>query len=240
MIFGRYLHSALLNEADGDENAGGNQQNTQQQAQSANDNAGTENNQDTTDTGTDDNQQTDNQDQNQDDNNTGGDDEFNIDADMDIDAGGDDTGGGDTGGSTGGGSTVTPEEEEPVDNEDTRRDKELFDSLSPQEQKEKNIELKKLYFQLYSNCDYVIDKLNNISDADMEEYGVQIRKVLSVLFDLKQMISDYATKLYASKSYIENDIMFNRYLSILNTVKNITSDIRKSYKSDEDTQGSSK
>ena len=159
---------------------------------------------------------------------------------MDIDAGDDDMGGGDTGGGGGGGTSVTPEEEEPVDNEDTRRDKELYDSLSPQEQKERNIQLKTLFFRLYSNCDYVIDKLNNISDADLEEYGVQVRKTLSMLFDLKQMVSDYATKLYDSKSYIENDIMFNRYLSILNTVKNITSDIRKSYKTEEDTQGTSK
>lgn len=237
MIFGRYLHPSLLNEAEGDD-ATNTQQNTQQQAQSA-DNTDTNNTQNTT---TDDTQQTDTNagEDNQDQNDTGGDDEFNIDADMDIDTGGEDNDGETTGGDTGGGSSASPEEEEPVDNKDTRRDKELFDSLSPQEQKEKNIQLKKLYFELYSNCDYVIDKLNNISDADMEEYGVQVRKILSVLFDLKQMISDYAMKLYDSKSYIENDIMFNRYLSILNTVKNITSDIRKSYKSEEDSQGSSK
>lgn len=219
-------------EADGDENAQQQTQNTDQQAtDTTQDNAPAE---DTTQ------DNTENQDQNQNDTqDTGGDDEFNIDADMDIDAGDDDMGGGDTGGG-GGGTSVTPEEEEPVDNEDTRRDKELYDSLSPQEQKERNIQLKTLFFRLYSNCDYVIDKLNNISDADLEEYGVQVRKTLSMLFDLKQMVSDYATKLYDSKSYIENDIMFNRYLSILNTVKNITSDIRKSYKTEEDTQGTSK
>ena len=219
-------------EADGDENTQQQNQNTDQQTADNNqDNAPAEDTQD--------NDNTENQDQNQDENqDAGGDDEFNIDADADIDTG--DDAGGHTGGGGGGGTSVTPEEEEPVDNEDTRRDKELYDSLSPQEQKERNIKQKKLFFELYSNCDYVIDKLNNISDADLEEYGVQIRKTLSMLFDLKQMVSDYATKLYDSKSYIENDIMFNRYLSILNTVKNITSDIRKSYKIEEDTQGTSK
>lgn len=217
-------------EADGDENTQQQNQNTDQQTADNNqDNAPAEDTQDNTE----------NQDQNQDENqDAGGDDEFNIDADADIDTG--DDAGGEVGGDTGGGGSVTPSEEEPVDNEDTRRDKELYDSLSPQEQKERNIKQKKLFFDLYSNCDYVIDKLNNISDADLEEYGVQIRKTLSMLFDLKQMVSDYATKLYDSKSYIENDIMFNRYLSILNTVKNITSDIRKSYKTEEDTQGTSK
>lgn len=219
-------------EADGDENAQQQNQNTDQQTADNNqDNAPAEDTQD--------NDNIENQDQNQDENqDAGADDEFNIDADADIDTG--DDAGGDTGGGGGGDTSVTPEEEEPVDNEDTRRDKELYDSLSPQEQKERNIKQKKLFFELYSNCDYVIDKLNNISDADLEEYGVQIRKTLSMLFDLKQMVSDYATKLYDSKSYIENDIMFNRYLSILNTVKNITSDIRKSYKTEEDTQGTSK
>ena len=219
-------------EADGDENTQQQNQNTDQQTADNNqDNAPAEDTQD--------NDNTENQDQNQDENqDADGDDEFNIDADADIDSG--DDAGGDVGGDTGGGGSVTPSEEEPVDNEDTRRDKELYDSLSPQEQKERNIQLKTLFFRLYSNCDYVIDKLNNISDADLEEYGVQVRKTLSMLFDLKQMVSDYATKLYDSKSYIENDIMFNRYLSILNTVKNITSDIRKSYKTEEDTQGTSK
>ena len=219
-------------EADGDENTQQQNQNTDQQT--------ADNNQDSAPAeDTQDNDNTENQDQNQDENqDAGGDDEFNIDADADIDTG--DDAGGDTGGGGGGGTSVTPEEEEPVDNEDTRRDKELYDSLSPQEQKERNIKQKKLFFDLYSNCDYVIDKLNNISDADLEEYGVQVRKTLSMLFFLFQMVSDYATKLYDSKSYIENDIMFNRYLSILNTVKNITSDIRKSYKTEEDTQGTSK
>ena len=219
-------------EADGDENAQQQNQNTDQQTADNNqDNAPAEDTQD--------NDNIENQDQNQDENqDAGADDEFNIDADADIDTG--DDAGGDTGGGGGGDTSVTPEEEEPVDNEDTRRDKELYDSLSPQEQKERNIQLKTLFFRLYSNCDYVIDKLNNISDADLEEYGVQVRKTLSMLFDLKQMVSDYATKLYDSKSYIENDIMLNRYLSILNTVKNITSDIRKSYKTEEDTQGTSK
>lgn len=104
----------------------------------------------------------------------------------------------------------------------------LFDSLSPEEQEIKNKMLKKLFIDLYSNCDSIINKFNDIG-SELEEVSTQIKKILSILFNLKQMIDDYLMNIYKTKSYIENDIVFNRYLSILNSVKNIVKEIDKYY-----------
>lgn len=104
----------------------------------------------------------------------------------------------------------------------------LFDSLSPEEQEIKNKMLKKLFIDLYSNCDAIINKFNDIG-SELEDVSTQIKKILSILFNLKQMIDDYLMNIYKTKSYIENDIVFNRYLSILNSVKNIIKEIDKYY-----------
>lgn len=110
-------------------------------------------------------------------------------------------------------------------------ERQLFDSLSPEEQAIKNNMLKKLYIELYTNCNNIIDKLNNIG-SELDEVNPQIKRVLALLFNLKQMIDDYLTNIYKTKSYIENDIMFNRYLSVLNSVKNIIKDIDNYYEDD--------
>lgn len=152
-------------------------------------------------------------------------DDFNIDADSDDgDSGDGESDGDDTDNDS---SESDNNTEETIENEDTMRDKEIFDSLSPQEQKLKTTELNKLYLELYSNCNYIIDKINRIG-TPYEELNIQIKKTLAVLYNLKQMVSDYITNLFNSKSYIENDINFNRYLSILNSVKGIIEDINKS------------
>ena len=110
-------------------------------------------------------------------------------------------------------------------------ERQLFDSLSPEEQAIKNNMLKKLYIELYTNCNNITDKLNNIG-SELDEVNPQIKRVLALLFNLKQMIDDYLTNIYKTKSYIENDIMFNRYLSVLNSVKNIIKDINNYYEDD--------
>lgn len=122
----------------------------------------------------------------------------------------------------------TEEPSEDIDSPMKETERNLFDSLSPEEQELKNNMLKKLFVELYSNCDNIIEKINNIG-ADFDEVNLQIKKMLTILFNLKQMIDDYLMNIYKGKTYIENDIMFNRYLSILNSVKNILKDIDNYY-----------
>ena len=171
--------------------------------------------------------------------NTGGDDntdtanedndDFTIDASDDgIDDTG--TGDGDVGGEGDlGGDNASPETQDAeIDNAAKRKDREIFDSLSPQEQKIKTVKLKELFMDLYNRCDQIMDKYNSIG-VDYEDLGLPIHKSVEALYGLKQMISTYLLYLFDSKSYIENDIQFNRFLTALNQIKLISKDMRDAH-----------
>ena len=180
-------------------------------------NGNTDNSNDTNnDTNTNNNQEQNDQDKNSDD--------YTINTNTDNN-------GTDTGEDNGqaGGDTKQPDDEvedTSVESDIKKQERELFDSLSPEEQKMKNTMLKQLYVDLYNNCGSIITKLNDVS-TEVDSVNAQIKRSLTMLFELKQMIRDYFSNMYESKSYIENDIMFNRYLSMLNAVKNITKEIDK-------------
>jgi len=148
-------------------------------------------------------------------------DDFAIDAEDDI--GGGDEGGGDTAGSDSGGNNDNPAE---VDNADKKRDREIYDSLSPEEQKLKNVTLKKNFVALYDRCTQISEKLDDVG-VEFEELIPTTKRALDALFDLKEMISSYLLYLYDSNSYVENDIYFNRCLTIMNNIKLITRDMKK-------------
>ena len=192
---------------------------------------------DTGDTGGDNNTDTntDNQDQNDDgieDPAEGQEDDFNIES---PDTGGDDNteGGDDQTQDTGGGGTDTGtgDDEKPEVDADSSKanDKNLYDSLSPAEQEMKTQKLKEQFIELYSTFQTYIDKFNDMS-MEFEDIAPQIKHAVDMMFSAKKMISDWLLHIFDSKSYIENDIMYNRYLQVLNSVKNITDDMKKAYK----------
>lgn len=154
-------------------------------------------------------------------------DDFTIDA---SDDGIDDTvsGGEDTGSDSGGDNSSPETQNVDVDNAAKKKDREIFDSLSPQEQKIKTVKLKELFMDLYNRCDQIMDKYDSIG-VDYEDLGLPIHKSIEALYGLKQMISTYLLYLFDSKSYIENDIQFNRFLTALNQIKLISKDMRDAH-----------
>ena len=169
-----------------------------------------------------------NEEDNQDDGS--GEEDFTIDdADMGEDEASDEEGGEDPNSNSEdtSGEDSSTDEEQPVDPDSLKaKDAELFDSLSPDEQKMKLKVMKKMFLDLYTNAELIINKINNIS-SEIEEVDSQLKRTLKILFELKKMIYDYIMNSFDNKSYIENDIMYTRYLSIFNSVKNITTEIRK-------------
>lgn len=153
-------------------------------------------------------------------------DDFTIDA---SDDGIDDMGGGDdTDSEDSGSGGESSETDVNVDNAAKKKDREIFDTLSPQEQKIKTVKLKELFMDLYNRCEEIINKLDSIG-VDYEDLGSPIHKSIETLYSLKQMISTYLLYLFDSKSYIENDIVFNRFLTALNQIKLITKDMRDAH-----------
>lgn len=158
-----------------------------------------------------------NDDNNDGDNNDNGDDDnFDINADLDDDNDNNEDGGDDnapadddTGGSTGGGA-------EDSDDEPVKSNTDIFASLTAEEQQIKIMELKNQYSQLYNSCDDISRKIN---DLPLEEDSIVfISKISATVSDLKKYISDYLTYTFNQKSFIENDIMFNRFLSIIQSI----------------------
>lgn len=156
----------------------------------------------------------------------GGDDEFDINADLGEEdmGGGDDADAGDvdTGSdmSSSGSSGGEMAEEEPV-----KANTDIFASLSKEEQQVKILELKKLFANLYSSTDDILDKINNI-ETDENNIHV-INRISMTIFNLRKYIADYIENSFGYKSYIENDITFNRFLSIINSVSSVLEDIGK-------------
>ena len=150
----------------------------------------------------------------------------NIGGDEVDDAGGQDTG--DTaGGDTGGGSVdMGSSEDEPVE-----ANTDMFGSLSAEEQKMKIMELKKQYSQLFDSCDDMIEKISTIKTTEITM--VPVSRMTTILMNLKDYITDYLYNQFASMSYYENDVTFNRFLAIFKSISNILNDMSR-YNSEND------
>lgn len=147
---------------------------------------------------------------------------------MDIDANLDDSGDSDddmSGDDTGSDDSSMSSSSEETEEEPVKANTDIFADLSKEEQSVKIEELKQLYSDLYSSVDDFIRKIN---DIDPDENNVRvIKRCSNTLYNLKKYISDYLLNLFPVKSYIENDVEFNRFLTILNSVANVINDISK-------------
>ena len=161
----------------------------------------------------------------------GGNDDFDIDASLDdgedggenSDSSPSDSDDGGSGSDSAGGDNSSDEE---VNDDNT----DIFSSLSAEEQQIKIKELKGLYQQMYTSCDELLDRINNLEFT--EDSLPVMNRITYALYDLKKYISEYIISIFPRKSYIENDIAFNRFLMILNSVKDILSKYQKKSEKD--------
>ena len=157
--------------------------------------------------------------------------DFSIDDNVDVDTD-PDTGTDDSTADTGSTDTSSEDDTPEVDKDSLKaKDAELFDTLSPDEQHAKIKALKDLYIELYTTCENLIDKFNSVS-LEYDDANSQFKRIVNTLYGLKKMVSDYLLNSFDSRSYLENDIMFNRYLAVLNSIKNVSTELKKVYKDD--------
>lgn len=149
------------------------------------------------------------------------DDDFSIDTSVGDDQStdsGDDVSGGDgfddMGGEDTGGETGDPNMEEENEN-----DKDIFLSLPKEEQQMKIRELKKLYGSLYTSCVDLVARIDDIEVSD--DNKPYISRIYTAMCDIKTYIADYIIYIFPSRSYIENDIAYNTYLMMINSVASI-------------------
>ena len=149
----------------------------------------------------------------------GGDDEFNIDTSVDDDSEGGDEGGDDASGDdmdTGDDSSMDSGGGMDGEGEPLPENNDVFVTLTAEEQQVKIMELKKLYNDLYTYTDDLLKKMN---DLDVEEDTLEIiSRTSSQLYQLKIYLRDYMAHTFNTKSFVENDVYFNRFSSIIYSI----------------------
>lgn len=95
----------------------------------------------------------------------------------------------------------------------------IFDQLSEDQKASKIKELKGLFNSTYFNCQKII---NNIDHVQKTPDNVKIYDYVSTtLNDLMKYIKDYLQDTFDNRTYMENVVEFEKYLSILDSIKKI-------------------
>lgn len=124
-------------------------------------------------------------------------------------------------GNQGGGDNQESEEE--VDDLKVKEE-ELYANLTPDQLDIKHKELKGQFLSMF---DMVSELVERIGDTGTTEENIKIVEYISNnLINLKDMISDYVNDVYQTKSYIENSIMYNRFLATLNAINQLLEEIQ--------------
>ena len=113
-------------------------------------------------------------------------------------------------------------EEAPVD-DIKRQEEEMYSNMSPEQLDIMHRELKSRFIDIYNICTNTIERL---SAVHVSEDNVSTLEYISrTLSTTKDMIVDYIDNIYKSKSYIENNVNYNKYLVIINAVNKMLESI---------------
>jgi hypothetical protein len=168
------------------------------------------------------------------------DDSGDDDADQNFmdDGGGEDTGegeGDDASGGDGGEETTDNSEGENSEESEEGSDEngydinkieeELFSSLTPEQIAIKNHELKNQFIELYSIIGSTLVRINDISKTN-DNINV-LKFITEKLLELREMIDFNITTAYQTRTYIENNIIYQQCIATLNAIAEIIDNIPK-------------
>lgn len=164
-----------------------------------------------------------------------GDDLDTIDDDSDGmddmgDAGGEDTGD-DLGGDDNGDSLDSDSSENDPHQRLKELEAEIFDQLSEPEKQMKINELKKLYGLLIDKADSLYKLTQEISKTD--DTVKMIDYTLNTLMDLKTYMKDYVIDVFDNRTYLQNSVNFQKFLTIFDAVHSIFKEIKKQLEFDD-------
>lgn len=145
---------------------------------------------------------------------------------MDDDSGSEE-GGEDSGDSSeeGESSEESEDGEENQDYDINKIESELFSSLTPEQIAIKNYELKNQFIELYSIIGSTLVRINDISKSN-ENINV-LKFITEKLLELREMIDFNVTTAYQTRTYIENNIIYQQCIATLNAIAEIIDNIPK-------------
>jgi hypothetical protein len=109
---------------------------------------------------------------------------------------------------------------------------ELFSSLTPEQKAIKNEELKNQFINLYSVIGTTLDRINEVSKSNENVQALAF--VTQKLLELREMIDYTITRTYDTRTYIENNIIYQQCISILNLISEMIENIPNVNGNDED------
>lgn len=146
------------------------------------------------------------------------------------DAGGEDTGD-DLGGDDNGDSLDSDSSENDPHQRLKELEAEIFDQLSESEKQMKINELKKLYGLLIDKADSLYKLTQEISKTD--DTVKMIDYTLNTLMDLKTYMKDYVIDVFDNRTYLQNSVNFQKFLTIFDAVHSIFKEIKKQLEFDD-------
>ena len=111
----------------------------------------------------------------------------------------------------------------PNDDEIKKLEDELFSKFNDSQIQIMSSSLKKNYLKMYDMLDNIIERINSSSKEDA--YIKLIEFVTNKMNELREMIDDYLVNTFNTKSYIENEINYRRFLIVLEQINKIISEI---------------
>ena len=144
----------------------------------------------------------------------GGDEGGDPDAEGDPEAGGEDAGG-EAGGD---GSDEQADDARGLEQE-------IFADLTPPQLALKHQELKSNFLKIYDSTASIIDRINEIPSD--ERFTTSISYVNKQLSTFRDTLTDYINDVYSTKSYMENQVNYYKFLNVLHSINQILDEINK-------------
>ena len=111
---------------------------------------------------------------------------------------------------------------EPPTEEENQDD--IFSDLKPEQMDIKTIELKNQFKNINSVVTASIDKINKISRNTYDDTLVEF--IIRKLLQLRDYSRDYVIKTFKTKSYLENQVEFQRMMITFNLISNLFNNIK--------------
>ena len=145
-----------------------------------------------------------------------------------MDSGDDEGDGGEESGEESSSEEEGSDDENNEDNQEydiNKIEDELFSSLTPEQIAIKNHELKNQFIELYSIIGSTLVRINDVSKTN-ENINV-LKFITEKLLELREMVDFNVTTAYQTRTYIENNIIYQQCIATLNAIADIIDNIPK-------------
>ena len=106
----------------------------------------------------------------------------------------------------------------------------IFSELTPEQRRIQELNLKTDFSKLYDDCVTYVDRINKL---DKNEKTLEVLdKTITSLISLKQYIYSYITDTFDTKTYFENQCIYQKCLVCLAAINNVLEELAKDTNSD--------